>query len=476
MKITRIDTDILNELLKFSENLLNDDYSSRIIAGPNNDILAKIISNFNKHADKLLLASTDITSNKKFDISDFIDVISSFANHDFSRKIATTEQGTVLDAIATGINMLGDELEQSVVSKIDLEKERNSLNQAQSIAKIGSWEYNLITATLTGSLELYRIYELEEISPIILSEAFEKRYHPEDFIKLLSDIKTTVEKDIGFSYEHRIFNTDGSIKYLSGICEPVKNETNKIIGVKGTVQDVTERKIAEIELDNSFNIVTEQNKRLLNFSYIVSHNIRSHVSNIRSLLNLIEITKTKKEKDGLMQHMKTVSGLLDETIFHLQEVVSIQNNVNIIVEPLNLHDYVNQTIDVLRQQIIFKNATIKNNVPKKMVINYNAAYLESIILNFLSNAIKYSHPNRKPVILIDYLKSENILQITDNGLGIDLEKYGDKIFGMYKIFHGNKDARGIGLFISKNQIEAMGGKVEVTSQLNNGTTFKIYIK
>jgi PAS domain-containing protein len=465
MKVTKIDTEILNELLKFSENILHDDYSTRIITATNNDIVTQIITNFNKHADKLLLASTDINSNKKFDISDFIDVISSFANHDFNQKIS-----------ATGINMLGDELEQSVVSKHELEKERNQLNQAQSIAKIGSWEYNLLTSTLTGSRELYRIYELEEISSIALEEAFKQRYHPEDLNTLLLNIENAIEKDTGFHYEHRILNKDGSMKYLSGICETIKNETKKIIGVKGTVQDITARKLVEIELTKSFNIVNEQNKRLLNFSYIVSHNLRSHVSNIQSLLSLFELTKSKKEKDVFIQHLKTVSGLLDETMFHLQEVVSIQNNTNLLVESLNLYKYVNQTIDVLSQEISLKKALIKNNIPKEITVNYNAAYLESIILNFLSNAIKYSDSNRAPIILVDYIKDKNILQITDNGVGIDLEKYGDKLFGMYKIFHGNKDAKGIGLFISKNQIEAMGGKIEVISELNKGTTFNIHIK
>jgi signal transduction histidine kinase len=81
-------------------------------------------------------------------------------------------------------------------------------------------------------------------------------------------------------------------------------------------------------------------------------------------------------------------------------------------------------------------------------------------------------------VLVDCFQEEDftILHIKDNGLGIDMKKYGEKLFGMYKTFHGNKDARGIGLFICKNQIETMGGKIEVDSELGVGTTFKIYIK
>ena len=110
------------------------------------------------------------------------------------------------------------------------------------------------------------------------------------------------------------------------------------------------------------------------------------------------------------------------------------------------------------------------------MIKYNPAYLESIILNFLSNAVKYSHPQRTPVISFDLFHENNkpVLSITDNGIGIDLKRNGDKLFGMYKTFHGNPDARGIGLFITKNQIEFMGGHVEAESELNVGSTFKIF--
>ena len=102
--------------------------------------------------------------------------------------------------------------------------------------------------------------------------------------------------------------------------------------------------------------------------------------------------------------------------------------------------------------------------------------MESILLNFISNAIKYSHPDRTPVLEIEAHQRQNqlILEIADNGIGIDLEKNGDKLFGMYKTFSNNPDARGIGLFITKNQIDAMGGKVEVNSELGKGTRFSIY--
>jgi signal transduction histidine kinase len=100
------------------------------------------------------------------------------------------------------------------------------------------------------------------------------------------------------------------------------------------------------------------------------------------------------------------------------------------------------------------------------------------LYNLISNAIRYRHPDRKSIINIKWKKenNSNYIEISDNGIGIDLARNRNKIFGMYKTFTSNPDSRGIGLFITRNQIEAMRGRITVDSELNKGTTFKIYIK
>ncbi len=474
---TSTNAEILKKLLYLSEAILNGDYSKRIVTNFNDDQITDLVNNLNLLADNLMLNPPETKGRERIEIGHFIDTISSFANHDFSSKLPVSENGTILDAIAIGINLLGDELEQSTASKHELEVERNRLNEAQAIAKTGSWEFDLTTLELTGSRELYRIFEFEGLPKDSFYGHYRLKYHADDLSKFDQAVQNIREKGESFHYEHRIVCGDGSIKHLSCIGEIIRNQDEIGIGVKGTVQDITEQKNAEIELNNSFNIVTEQNKRLLNFSYIVSHNLRSHTGNIKSILTLIEAADTDAEKEELMNHMKTVSGLLNETMVNLNEVVTIQNNINLIIEPLNLHAYINKAADILSEQIVVKKALIQNNVSKNTIIPYNPAYLESIILNFLSNSIKYCHPDKQPRIAIDCFEEQGktVLQIADNGIGIDLKKYGDKLFGMYKTFNGNKDARGIGLFISKNQIESLGGKVEVKSELNSGTTFKIYL-
>ena len=299
-------------------------------------------------------------------------------------------------------------------------------------------------------------------------------YFPEIMREYLSNMIAPVMQGETTSFERFIIHNQEHHWYYVKF-SPVFNKNQQVAGFVMSMENITDRKKNNIALNKSLELVTEQNKRLLNFSYIVSHNLRSHASNMISILNFLEKEKSEQEKADLMVHLKKVSHLLNETLFNLNEVVSIQKNLNTTIESLNLHAYINQTISVLNEEISAKNAIVENLVPQNISINYNPAYLESILLNFLTNAIKYASPERQPSIQFKTNTKQHSteLSISDNGLGIDLEKYHDKIFGMYKTFHGNKDARGIGLFISKNQVDAMGGTIKVSSELNKGTTFTI---
>jgi signal transduction histidine kinase len=144
---------------------------------------------------------------------------------------------------------------------------------------------------------------------------------------------------------------------------------------------------------------------------------------------------------------------------------------------LHLKEEIEKTINGINAIVSSSNTRIVNNIPENLVVHFVPSYLESILLNLLTNAIKYKSPERNPIIELSVERnlSFTVLAIKDNGLGIDLKKNKEKLFGMYKTFHNNSDARGFGLFITKNQIEAMGGKIEVESELGKGSTFKIYI-
>jgi signal transduction histidine kinase len=206
--------------------------------------------------------------------------------------------------------------------------------------------------------------------------------------------------------------------------------------------------------------------------------LRSHTSNIESIVSLIDSAETEGERKEMIQLLKHVSISLDETMNHLNEVVNINTNVNLIITPLNLKEFVIKTQEILSELIEKNETSFILDIPENAMINYNSAYLESILYNLISNAVRYRHPQRKPIVTIKFYPENdaNVIEISDNGIGIDLKKNADKIFGMYKTFHNNSDARGIGLFITKNQVDAMGGTITVSSTPDVGTTFKIYTK
>ena len=304
-----------------------------------------------------------------------------------------------------------------------------------------------------------------------------KIIHPDDRDWVIKKSAECARERKPFDSEYRMIHKNGNTVWVRDIVS-IYHESENSIKFRGILINITKSKQFEIDLNNSLKLVTEQNKRLLNFSHIVSHNLRSHTSNIQSLINLIELTEDKKEEEELLVLLKSVSEALNETIDNLNEVVSIQTDISPVIEDLNLNKYINRTLEVLRDQIIKNDADIQNNVPETVSVKFNPAYLESVLLNFISNSIRYKHPDRKPVIeLNSYIENNfQVLEIKDNGIGIDLKKNGDKLFGMYKTFTNNAESRGIGLFISKNQIDTMNGKIEVESSLNEGTTFKIYFK
>ena len=247
--------------------------------------------------------------------------------------------------------------------------------------------------------------------------------------------------------------------------------------VAATFVDISDRKEKELQLERSLDLVSEQNKRLLNFSYIVSHNIRSHASNILGISDMLVQAKDEETKAEMIQYLHTVSHGLDDTLRNLNELLQIQSKRDIERKPIFLKKAIQQTIDMVGMDIAKRKASITVNVPEDLIIEWDQAYLDSILLNLLTNAMRYSHPDRLPQIVFSTTSVPDGIQLAveDNGMGIDLQLYKNKLFGLYKTFHGNEDARGVGLFITKSQIEAMGGNIQVESTPGEGTRFLIFI-
>lgn len=252
----------------------------------------------------------------------------------------------------------------------------------------------------------------------------------------------------------------------------------QVSGYLGVAADITELKNAERELKSVLKVTEDQNERLKNFAHIVSHNLRSHSGNFSVLLELFVQENPEAAKNEMVQMLVQASDNLKKTIAELNEVVLMNTVVSDSLVAVNLNSKVQSAISNVSALAAESGVTIDNQTNPDALILGIPAYLDSIIINFLTNGIKYRSDERVSHVQLT-TDTENeyiVLSVMDNGIGMDLEKIGEKLFGMYNTFHGNSDARGVGLFITKNQIEAMGGKIEVESTVGIGTKFKIFFK
>jgi signal transduction histidine kinase len=193
------------------------------------------------------------------------------------------------------------------------------------------------------------------------------------------------------------------------------------------------------------------------------------------MVNIFDQNISATEKEEVFGNIRSISESLANTIDHLNEIVKIQADISKELKPVDFESIFKNTQNALDNNIRKTRAIICFDFSSCPTINYVPAYLESIFLNLLTNSLKYRHPDRDPKIICEtyYDKDHTWLIFEDNGLGIDLEKYGDKVFGMYKTFHQNANAKGIGLFITRNQVESLGGSIKVESTVNVGTKFII---
>ena len=310
----------------------------------------------------------------------------------------------------------------------------------------------------------------------LMGLTFQDITHPEDLEKDLTLLQEVIKgKRETYQIDKRYYHKKGHIVYVLLTVTAVYDIQGQLSHFISQIVDISSRIEAERKQEKLNKIALEQNKNLMNFAHIVSHNLRSHATNMTMLLEFLGKENDAVEAKKIISMLESASSGLNETVAHLNEVVQIKTTALENLKSINLREAINKTTDHIRAQINEQDTTININVSKSHFVKAVPAYLDSILLNLFTNALKYSSPER--ALIVDISSKANNGQIelrfSDNGLGIDLERHGDKIFGMFKTFHKHKDAKGIGLFITKNQVEAMGGNITVESKPNVGTTFTL---
>ena len=256
-------------------------------------------------------------------------------------------------------------------------------------------------------------------------------------------------------------------------------------GLSVYFKDVTERKETELQimgLNNNLKSYTEElveaNKGLEQFSFIVSHNLRSPLANILGLADLISNKDYPEEvKSNFMEALLDNVNRLDIVISDLNAILQVKVEMDAKKEPVQLNNLVD-AIKTSIQNLIEKEKVVVTTHFEVTAIHTVQSYLHSIFYNLITNSIKYRKPGIPPQITISSETKEGSVVITfeDNGLGIDLVKKGEQVFGLYRRFHHHIEGKGMGLFLVKTQVELLGGKISIKSEVNTGTKFTITFK
>lgn len=296
---------------------------------------------------------------------------------------------------------------------------------------------------------------------------------------LLDYVKTSLSSHT-FDYAT---DYDASKHYYSITVSPVMRES-LLIGFSIALANVTQKKLLEFERLRVMNErqlmiedLTRKNKDLTQFSYILSHNVRAPLANIIGLTSLAtDETYDRETRNDAVKRINTSVKILDHVLLDLNEILKVNHAVSEAKSTIHFEEKVLQTKLLLVDDIRQTQTTILTNFSEVSSITSIKSFVQSIFYNLISNSIKYRKKGSPPIIEI-WSKKINAtafeLHFKDNSIGLNMELYGDKVFGLYKRFNHDVEGKGLGLFMVKTQVEKLGGSINLSSQLGQGCHFVI---
>ncbi len=330
----------------------------------------------------------------------------------------------------------------------------------------------------------------------LLRLTFQDITYPDDLEMDQLLIKQMLRREIStYTLEKRYISKDRKIVLASLTVSLVWNSDNTPRFFIAQIEDITKKKELEKELyrknaemEATRNSLVNKIEQLEELSHIIAHNLRGPAGNIKMLTEVMEL----KNKGGaaanenalskslsmekLIELVHEGSNSLIDSLSTLMEITEIKLNKEIPYNECNIAGIINDITSQLLSAIYEKNAVIKLDLQVE-TIYYPKAYLENILYNLLSNSLKYAKPGVAPEITVSATQVKDRVQISvkDNGLGINLSRYGDRVFKLNQIFHQGYDSKGVGLYITKTQVESLGGKIEVRSKEMEGCEFVVTI-
>lgn len=318
-------------------------------------------------------------------------------------------------------------------------------------------------------------YEQQEV----ISNDFSILFGKNSDVKQIEGLKNCIREYKECSIETICYKKDSTSFWINLSMIPVNDFEGKHSHWISIQRDITIEKEKIKEREQLIKELTKNNNDLKQFSYITSHNLRAPLSNLTGLLNLIEdIPIENEDLKEIIDGFANSTYMLNETINDLAKVIIIKDSLSIKKEKILIKDVFETVFNQVGFLINDVKPILKIDLEETYVLNSNKSYLESIFLNLMTNALKYKSSKRqlKLNVTSKIEDDEVVITFNDNGIGIDLDRNKNKIFGLYQRFHDHPDSKGLGLYLVKSQVEAMDGTISVESEVDKGTTFIIKFK
>ncbi|HPW97716.1 MAG TPA: PAS domain-containing protein [Flavobacterium sp.] len=330
------------------------------------------------------------------------------------------------------------------------------------------WYVNPAFSEITG-------FSREEV----VSKDFSILFNKNTDVLQLENLKNAIKEYRECTFETACSKKDGTPFWISLSMIPVNDFEGRHSHWISIQRDITIEKEKIKEREQLIKELTKNNNDLKQFSYITSHNLRAPLSNLTGLLNLIEdIPIENEDLKEIIDGFANSTYMLNETINDLAKVIIIKDSSAIKKEKILVKDVFENVFNQVSFLINTIKPILKIDLEETYVLNSNKSYLESIFLNLMTNSLKYKSTKRQLKINVTSKVEgdEVIIVFEDNGIGIDMERNKNKIFGLYQRFHNLPDSKGLGLYLVKSQVEAMDGTISVESEVEKGTTFIIKFK
>jgi PAS domain S-box-containing protein len=366
------------------------------------------------------------------------------------------------------------DITQLVTTKQNIIRARTMLAEGQQLAGMGNWNYNVQKKELTISPGMCDIFGLAKSDSLSLRQ-FLSMIDPAERKRIVLEVLGL--KDIGGKAKDtfKVFLKADKVISVAAVHTQDLDDKGEVLRYYGVLQDVTALQSAEKERDRITAELVKRNQALEQFTYVISHNLRAPVANIMALIEILNQSYSDPDGIDLIDRMSQSVANLDTVITDLNLILQVKQHQNSAKEAIDFETIISSI------KLSIRNLIVKENV--QFLIDFNCAstivavrsYLYSIFYNLTLNSIKYRNSTLSPVIKISCSLEDGVLIIKfqDNGKGIDLEKNGKQLFGLYKRFDSTVDGKGMGLFMVKSQVEDLGGTIEVESALLIGTTFTI---